>query len=62
MQQFNLYVENFSDISDDVLFLEVGKTVKEFPFCGENMVMQLLKQRRFHGFLYIEMWWATSMV
>ena len=27
MQQFNLYVENFSDISDDVLFLEVGKTV-----------------------------------
>jgi hypothetical protein len=47
MQQFNLYVENFSDISDDVLFLEVGKTVKEFPFCGENMVMQLLKQRRF---------------
>jgi hypothetical protein len=21
--------------------------VKEFPFCGENMVMQLLKQRRF---------------
>jgi hypothetical protein len=32
MQQFNLYVENFSDISDDVLFLEVGKTVKEFPF------------------------------
>lgn len=47
MQQFNLYVENFSDISDDVLFLEVGKTVKEFPFCGENMVMQLLKQRGF---------------
>jgi hypothetical protein len=38
---------NFSDISDDVLFLEVGKTVKEFPFCGENMVMQLLKQRGF---------------
>ena len=25
MQQFNLYVENFSDISDDVLFLEVLK-------------------------------------
>jgi hypothetical protein len=47
MQQFNLYVENFSDISDDVLFPEVGKTVKEFPFCGENMVMQLLKQRGF---------------
>ena len=47
MQQFNLYVENFSDISDDVLFHEVGKKVKEFPFCGENMVMQLLKQRRF---------------
>ena len=47
MQQFNLYVENFSDISDDVLFLEVGKTVKEFPFCDENMVMQLLKQRGF---------------
>jgi hypothetical protein len=44
MQQFNLYVENFSDISDDALFLEVGKSVKEFPFCGENMVMQLLTQ------------------
>jgi hypothetical protein len=41
------FTANFSDISDDVLFLEVGKTVKEFPFCGENMVMQLLKQRGF---------------
>jgi hypothetical protein len=47
IQQFNLYVENLSDISHVVLFLEVGKTVKESPFCGENMVMQLLKQRGF---------------
>jgi hypothetical protein len=94
MQQFNLYVENFSGLKwilvyrnvvghihgltlvavldqivycymhfaassyltyavqyfhfvYDVLFLEVGKTVKEFPFCGENMIMQLLKQRGF---------------
>jgi hypothetical protein len=47
IQQFNLYVENFSDISHVVLFFEVGKTVKESPFCGENMVMQLQKQRGF---------------
>ena len=45
MQQFNLYVENLFDLSDDVLLLEVGEIVKEFPFCGENMVMQLLNQR-----------------
>jgi hypothetical protein len=32
MQQFNLYVENFSDISDDVLFLEVLKNREGISF------------------------------
>ena len=48
MQQYNLYVENFSDVSDAELFVEIGKTIKEFPFCGENMLSKLLKQKGFH--------------
>ena len=44
MVRYDLCQENFSLLTDDNLDLHVTKIIIEFPFCGENMVMQMLRQ------------------
>ena len=33
---------DFSEITDQQLDINVSKIVEDFPFCGENMIKQLL--------------------
>ena len=42
MAAFGLSKMNFSDMSDNELDLELGKIVKDFPLCGENLLKQML--------------------
>ena len=45
MRRYNLSKMEFSDISDDDLDEIIGQLTVEFPFCGENMLKQLLREK-----------------
>ena len=45
MQQYGIEKQNFASISDDALDQILGETVKEFPFSGESLLAQILKQK-----------------
>ncbi|KAK3085683.1 hypothetical protein FSP39_017802 [Pinctada imbricata] len=45
LQKYNISKLNFSDLDDDGLDVHVCDLVKNFPFCGEKMLMQMLKQK-----------------
>jgi transposase len=42
MRSYGLSKLDFSEISDQQLDINVSKIVKDFPFCGEKMIKQLL--------------------
>ena len=42
MRSHGLSKLDFSEITDQQLDINVNKIVKDFPFCGENMIKQLL--------------------
>ncbi|KAH3801388.1 hypothetical protein DPMN_155037 [Dreissena polymorpha] len=44
MMQYGLSKQSFSTLTDDNLDGHVTEVIKEFPFCGENMIMQILRQ------------------
>ena len=43
MQEFDIHVRDFDDISDDLLDGNLLPLIKDFPNCGENMLSELLK-------------------
>lgn len=45
MERYGLRALNFSNISDDELDRVLTKAAKDFPFCGEQMLKFLLKER-----------------
>jgi len=45
MERYGLSALNFSNISDDELDQHVAEASKDFPFCGEQMLKFLLKER-----------------
>ena len=45
MERYGLKALNFSNISDDELDRHVTEAAKDFPFCGEQMLKFLLKER-----------------
>ena len=45
MERYGLRALNFSNISDDELDRHVTEVSKDFPFCGEQMLKFLLKER-----------------
>ena len=45
MEKYGLRSHNFSNISDDDLDRHVRQVSKDFPFCGEQMLRFLLKER-----------------
>ncbi|KAH3895650.1 hypothetical protein DPMN_019815 [Dreissena polymorpha] len=45
MMRYGLSKQSFSTLTDDNLDEHVTEVIKEFPFCGENMIMQLLRQK-----------------
>ena len=45
MERYDLRALNFSNISDDELDQHVTEASKDFPFCGEQMLKFLLKER-----------------
>ena len=45
MERYGLRALNFSNISDDELDQHVTEAAKDFPFCGEQMLKFLLKER-----------------
>ena len=44
MLKYGLSKQRFSDLTDDNLDVHVNKVINKFPLCGENMLMQLLRQ------------------
>ncbi|CAG2202812.1 unnamed protein product [Mytilus edulis] len=46
MAAFGLSKRNFSQISDNELDVELGKILKDFPLCGENLLKQMLIIKR----------------
>ena len=49
MERWGLRVLNFSNISDDELDRNVTEAAKDFPFCGEQMLKFLHKERGIKG-------------
>ena len=45
MEKYGLRSHNFSNISDNDLDRHVRQVSKDFPFCGEQMLRFLLKER-----------------
>lgn len=45
MSRYGLSKFEFADISDQELDLEVENIAKEFPYCGENLIKQLLFEK-----------------
>lgn len=45
MQSYGLSKVNFSLIDDDVLTDTVKDIIKEFPYCGESMLNEILRQK-----------------
>ena len=45
MERCGLRALNFSNISDDELDLHLTEAAKDFPFCGEQMLKFLYKER-----------------
>ena len=45
MRIYGISKSEFSDLSDEEVDIYVGKTVLEFPNCGETLLRQLLKQK-----------------
>ena len=48
MQEFNISKCNFSQCTDDELDNYIVNVINEFPFCGENFLGQILKNRGLH--------------
>ena len=48
MQQYDISKHNFSDIDDDALDHELEQIIKDFPFSGESILGQILKQKGIH--------------
>ena len=49
MERCGLRALNFSNISDDVLDQHLTEAAKDFPFCGEQMLKFLYKERDING-------------
>ena len=48
MQSLGLSKLNFSEISDDDLDRQMEKLTKDFPYCGEKMLRELLREKGVH--------------
>ena len=48
MAEYGLKIRDFSRVSDNQLDLEVLALTNDYPFCGEIMVRELLKDRGFN--------------
>jgi len=44
MVNYGLSQQTFSILTDDNLDEQVNKVINDFPRCGENMIMQILRQ------------------
>ena len=44
MVNYDLSQQTFSILTDDNLDEQVNKVINDFPRCGENMIMQILRQ------------------
>ena len=49
MERCGLRALNFSNISDDELDRHLTEAAKDFPFCGEQMLKFLYKERGING-------------
>lgn len=52
MRIYGISKSDFSDLNEDEVDICVGKTVLEFPNCGETLLSQLLRQKG----IYIQRW------
>ncbi|KAL3871118.1 hypothetical protein ACJMK2_039137 [Sinanodonta woodiana] len=48
MRKYDIAKVDFSNMNDDEIGIHVGKVIKEFPFCGENILKQILKLQGVH--------------
>ena len=48
IDEFNLKKINFSDTDKNQLDHEIVQITEEFPYCGELMIRETLRQKRFH--------------
>ncbi|KAL3851855.1 hypothetical protein ACJMK2_015557, partial [Sinanodonta woodiana] len=48
MRQYDIAKMEFSNMNDDEIGIHVGKVIKEFSFCGENILRQILKLQGVH--------------
>ena len=48
MEEYDLKIRDFSRVSDNQLDLEVLALTNDYPFCGEIMLRELLKDRGFN--------------
>ena len=48
MDGFNFKKINYSDVDENQLYHEIIQTTEEFPYCGELMIREILRQKGFH--------------
>ena len=48
MSKFNFKKINFSDVDENQLDHEIIQITEEFPYCGELMIREILRQMGFH--------------
>ena len=48
MDEFNLKKINFCDVDENQLDYEIIQLTEEFPYCGELMIREILRQKGFH--------------
>ena len=48
MTEYDLKIKDFSKVSDNQLDLEVLPLTNDYPFCGEIMLRELVKDRSFN--------------
>ena len=56
MTEYDLKIRDFSKVSDNQLDLEVLPLTNDYPFCGEIMLRELVKDRSFN----VERWQYSS--
>ena len=44
MRQYSIFKNIFSTCNDDELDASVGPLIKDYPFCGENILGQMLRK------------------
>ncbi|KAK3593469.1 hypothetical protein CHS0354_036993 [Potamilus streckersoni] len=58
MRQNDITKVEFSTMNDDEISIHIGKVKKEFPFCGENILRQILKLRG----VYVQRWRLRDII